>query len=61
MIVMLDAHVLLWWWADDPRLGQPHRQTNPRGGELGAGKDEAHLWARHSALDAREVDVCAGG
>ena len=27
MIVMLDAHVLLWWWADDPRLGQPARRS----------------------------------
>ena len=24
---MLDAHVLLWWWADDQRLGDPARRT----------------------------------
>ena len=31
MILILDAHVLLWWWADDRRLGPPARRsiTNP--------------------------------
>ena len=27
MIIMLDAHALLWWWADDRRLGQPARRS----------------------------------
>ena len=27
MIVFLDAHVLLWWWSDDRRLGQPARRS----------------------------------
>ena len=27
MILILDAHVLLWWWADDRRLGQPARRS----------------------------------
>ena len=27
MIVFLDAHVLLWWWADDKRLGEPARRS----------------------------------
>ena len=27
MIVMLDAQALLWWWADDARLGQPARRS----------------------------------
>ena len=27
MIVFLDAHVLLWWWADDDRLGDPARRS----------------------------------
>ena len=26
MILILDARVLLWWWADDRRLGQPARR-----------------------------------
>jgi PIN domain nuclease of toxin-antitoxin system len=27
VIVLLDAHALLWWWADDRRLGQPARRS----------------------------------
>ncbi len=27
MIVFLDAHVLLWWWGDDRRLGEPARRS----------------------------------
>jgi PIN domain nuclease of toxin-antitoxin system len=27
VILLLDAQVLLWWWADDRRLGQPARRS----------------------------------
>ena len=27
MIILVDAHVLLWWWADDKRLGEPARRS----------------------------------
>jgi PIN domain nuclease of toxin-antitoxin system len=27
MIVLVDAHALLWWASDDPKLGEPARRT----------------------------------
>ena len=27
MILLLDAHAVLWWLADDPRLGRPAREA----------------------------------